>query len=719
MTETRHPLDPIFKPRSIAVIGASRKKGSIGWEILHNIVEYEFNGKVFPVNPHAEVIHSIKCFPSVLDIPDPVDLAIIVVPKEEVLRVVDECGQKGVRGLVVITAGFKETGPAGLEREQKLVEKIRQYGMRMIGPNCMGVINTDPTVRLNATFAPTRPLPGRIGFTSQSGALGAAILNMAERLGLGFSMFVSMGNKADVSGNDLLQYWEDDPHTDVILMYLESFGNPRKFTQLARRVTKKKPIIAVKAGRTAAGARAASSHTGALAGLDLATEALLEQCGVLRAHSIEDLFDLAMAFVYCPIPHGNRVAILTNAGGPAIMATDACVNFGLKIADLAPRTRAQLRARLPEECTVENPVDLIASADAATYRFALDLLLTDENVDAAIVIFVPPIMVTPHQIADAIADVTSHHEKPVLGVFMAPEDFFRQMHQRPSRTFPIYQFPESAARALSALVAYRERRDREEGQVRTFDVEREIAKRIFATVRQEGRTELNSAEALTVLDAYGLPVCRFGFARTLKDALTAAREIGYPVVLKVLAHTLTHKSEIGGVIVDVRTDEELIRSFQTLMERVERHGLNGVFQGVLVQEMIRGGREVILGIVQDPQFGPLIMFGLGGIYVEPLADVVFRIWPITDRDAREMIRSIRSFPILKGTRGEPPVDFTTLEEALMRLSQLAGDFPEIAELDVNPFLASPVPGASKAVDARIRLKEARPRDEKTGVRLIP
>ncbi len=704
MAEVRHPLDYIFKPRALAVIGASRKKGSIGWEILHNIIEYEFNGKVFPVNPHADVIHSIKCFPSVLDIPDPVDLAIIVVPKEEVLRVVDECGRKGVRGLVVITAGFKETGPAGLEREQQLLHKVRQYGMRLIGPNCMGVINTDPNVRLNATFAPARPLPGRIGFTSQSGALGAAILNVAERLGLGFSMFVSMGNKADVSGNDLLEYWENDPQTDVILMYLESFGNPRKFTQLARRITKKKPIIAVKAGRTAAGARAAFSHTGALAGQDIATEAVLEQCGVLRALSIEDLFDIAMAFVHCPIPRGNRVVILTNAGGPAIMATDACVSFGLKIAELSPRTRAHLRLRLPEECAVENPIDLIASANAETYRFALDLALSDENVDAAIVIFVTPLMVDPHEIAEAIAEMTSQHEKPVLGVFMASEDFFRQMHQRPHRTFPIYQFPESAARALSALVTYREHRDRIEGELRTFEVEREIVEQLFAAVRREGRTELNSAEALTVLDAYGLPVCRFGFARTLKDALTAAHEIGYPIVVKVMAHTLTHKSEIGGVIVDVRTDEELIRSFQTLLERVERHGLSEMFQGVLVQEMIRGGREVILGIAQDPQFGPLIMFGLGGIYVESLADIAFRIWPITDRDAYEMIRSIRSFALLKGTRGEPPVDLSLLEEALMRLSQLAGDFPEIAELDVNPFLASPVPGASKAVDARIRLK---------------
>jgi acetyltransferase len=568
----------------------------------------------------------------------------------------------------------------------------------------MGIINTDPNVRLNATFAPARPLPGRIGFTSQSGALGAAILNVAERLGLGFSMFVSMGNKADISGNDLLEYWEDDPRTDVILMYLESFGNPRKFTQLARRLSKKKPIIAVKAGRTAAGARAAFSHTGALAGQDIATEALLAQCGVLRALSIEDLFDMAMAFVHCPIPRGNRVVILTNAGGPAIMATDACVSFGLKIAELSPRTRAHLRLRLPEECAVENPIDLIASADAETYRFALDLALSDENVDAAIVIFVTPLMVDPHEIAEAIADTTSRHEKPVLGVFMASEDFFRQMHQRPHRTFPIYPFPESAARALSALVTYRERRDRIEGELRTFEVEREIVEQLFAAVRREGRTELNSAEALTVLDAYGLPVCRFGFARTLKDALTTAHEIGYPIVLKVMARALAHKSEIGGVIVDVRTDEELIRSFQTLLERVERHGLSEMFQGVLVQEMIRGGREVILGIAQDPQFGPLIMFGLGGIYVESLADITFRIWPITDRDAHEMIRSIRGFALLKGTRGEPPVDFALLEEALMRLSQLAGDFPEIAELDVNPFLASPLPGASKAVDARIRLR---------------
>jgi acetyltransferase len=703
MNQSRHPLDLIFKPKSIAVIGASRKKGSIGREILHNLIEYEFNGKVFPVNPNAEVIHSIKCFPSVLDIPDPVDLAVIVVPKEQVVEVVEDCGRKGVRGLVVITAGFKETGAAGLERERQLVERVRHHGMRMIGPNCMGIINASSDVFMNATFAPTRPLPGRIAFTSQSGALGVAILNIAEELGLGFSMFVSMGNKADVSGNDLIEYWENDPNTDVILMYLESFGNPRRFTQLARRITKKKPIIAVKAGRTPAGARAASSHTGALAGLDVATEALLEQCGVLRAHSIEDLFDMAVAFAHCPIPAGNHVVIVTNAGGPAIMATDACVSFGLKIADLSQESRSLLRANLPEESAVENPVDLIAGATADTYRFALDVLLGDENVDAAIVIFVRPIMINPHDIAEAISEVKAKFEKPVLGVIMAPQEFYREVHQQSHHPFPIYQFPESAARALAALNQYRIRRDRPDGQIRTFTGDRTAVEQALAKVKNEARSELDSAEALTVLRAYGIAVCGFRLVNSLDGARMAAHELGYPVVLKIVARTLTHKSDIGGVIVDIRSEDDLARGYQTLLDRADRHGISDGLRGVLVQEMVRGGREVIMGVAQAANFGPLVMFGLGGVLVESLGDVAFRVWPITDLDASKMIRSIRGFSILKGTRGEQPVAFDALEETLMRLSQLVGDFPEIVEMDINPFIASHDREASKAVDARISL----------------
>jgi acetyltransferase len=518
-------------------------------------------------------------------------------------------------------------------------------------------------------------------------------------------MFVSMGNKADVSGNDLIEYWEDDPNTDLILMYLESFGNPRKFTQLARRITKKKPIIAVKAGRTPAGARAASSHTGALAGLDIATEALIEQCGVLRALSVEDLFDMAVAFAHCPIPHGNRVVIVTNAGGPAIMATDACVNFGLKIAELSQDTKTRLRENLPEESAVDNPVDLIASADADTYRFALDVLLADENVDAAIAIFVRPIMINPHDIAAAISESKGKYNKPVLGVFMAPEEFYREVHQQAHHPFPIYQFPESAARALAALNEYRARRDRPEGKYREFPVDRTAAEEVFSSVRSEGRLDLNPAEALTVLQAYGIAVCRFRIVRSLHEAQTVAQEIGYPVVIKAVARSLTHKSDIGGVIVDIRSDEELARQFQSLLDRVQRHGLSNELQGVLVQEMVRGGHEVIVGVAQAAHFGPLIMFGLGGIFVESLGDVSFRIWPISDFDAQEMIRSIRGFSILKGTRGESPADLDLLEETLMRVSQLIGDFPEIAELDINPFIASPQPAASKAVDARVRLRE--------------
>ncbi|MBI3948923.1 MAG: acetate--CoA ligase family protein [Acidobacteria bacterium] len=704
----RHPLDYILRPRSIAVVGASRQKDSIGQMITHNLIELGFNGKVFPVNPHADVVHSIKSFPNVQAIPDEVDLAIIVVPKEVVLKVVDDCLEKGVGGFIVITAGFKETGQAGAHLEQELVKRIKARGLRMIGPNCMGVINTEPDVRMNATFAPIAPWPGRIAFMSQSGALGVAMLNIARRIGLGFSMFVSMGNKADVSGNDLLEYWENDPNTDVILMYLESFGNPRKFTQLARHISRRKPIIALKAGRTAQGAVAASSHTGALAGLDFAADALFHQCGVLRAYSVEELFDLALAFGSCPIPQGDRVAIISNAGGPAIMATDACVNMGLKLTQFSSKTITKLKGYLPEEASVKNPVDLIASANADSYRFALDTALADRSVDAAIVIFVPPIMVDPHDIVDAIAQVKAKYEKSMLGVFMATEETLQQVRQRTRGSFPIYLFPESAARALAAMAEYHRLQERPEGGIRQSEVSEGIPRSIFAAVRNEGRLTLNSAEALSILSAYGIPTCLFSFAATVDEAVASAEEIGYPVVLKLMARNLTHKSDVGGVIVDIRNNDELVRSYQTLMDRSERHGIAKDVEGVLVQQMVRGGREVVIGLSHDPQFGPLIMFGLGGIYVETLRDVAFRVWPITDIDATEMIESIRSFPILKGTRGEDPVDFALLEDTLMRVSQLVGDFPEIAELDINPFIASHKADASKAVDARISLKPRAP-----------
>ena len=431
-----NPLDAILRPKSIAVVGASRREGSIGREILHQLVEFDFHGKLFPVNPKADFIHSIKAFPTVSAIPDPVDMAIIVVPREEVLGVMDDCGKKGVTGLVVITAGFSETGEEGKRFEARLGERVRQYGMRMIGPNCMGVINTDPAVRMDATFAPTLPLTGRIAFMSQSGALGIAILNIARQLDIGFSYFVSMGNKTNVSGNDLLQYWEDDPQTDLILMYLESFGNARRFMQICRRISKRKPLLVVKSGRTEAGARAASSHTGALVarqGLDVATDALLEQCGVVRVNTVEELFDLALAFSKNPLPRGNRLGILTNAGGPAIMATDAAIAHGLRMANFSERTRHELRRLLPPEASIQNPVDMTPQSDRSKYDACARILLEDEGIDMLLVVFVPPMLINAMDIILGLEQLRPKYLKPVVGVIMATDDFFVELNRESSQ----------------------------------------------------------------------------------------------------------------------------------------------------------------------------------------------------------------------------------------------------------------------------------------------
>lgn len=703
MTLSNHPLDPIFKPQSIAIIGASRKKGSIGREILHNLMEYEFNGKIFPVNPSADVIHSIKCFPSVTAIPDAVDLAVIVVPRSQVLEIVDECGKKGIRGLVVITAGFKEVGAEGQAIELQLKEKIRGLGMRMVGPNCMGLINTDLTVRENCTFAPTEPLMGNVGFMSQSGALGVAILNIARKVNLGFSYFVSMGNKTDISGNDLLEYWEHDPRTEIILMYLESFGNPRKFTQIARRITRHKPILVVKSGRTTQGARAASSHTGAMAGMDIAIDALLEQCGVLRVNTVEELFDVAIGFSNNPFPRGNRVAILTNAGGPAIMATDACVSSKLVMAEFSAATRKALKGFLPEEASVLNPVDMIASANKDSYAYCLDLILRDEGVDAVIVTFVPPIMINPIDIVRAVEQVRKKYAKAVMGVFMARDEFFEEINRVVPDHLPLYLFPESAARTLSAMVRYSNWRSRPHSGVRRFEVNSDRVREILQAAERSGTDQLTIVESMEVLQAYGIPIARYAMARTRDEVFAAARGIGFPLVLKVVSAELTHKTEAGGVAVDLRTEEELGSALDRLDERLQSLGLGERINGFLVQEMVRGGKEVILGMTLDPHYGPLLMFGLGGVFVETIKDVVFRITPITELESREMIRQIRGYALLEGVRGEPSVDFGILAESLQRLSQLITDFDEIVEVDVNPFLASAIPQNSRALDARIRL----------------
>ncbi len=703
MALNNHPLDPIFRPKSIAIIGASRRKGSIGREILHNLMEYEFNGKIFPVNPTADVIHSVKCFPSVSAIPDPVDLAVIVVPKEHVLDIVDECGQKRIKGLVVITAGFKEVGGNGLVLEQKLKEKIRSHGMRMIGPNCMGLINTDLLVRLNCTFAPTEPLTGNVGFMSQSGALGVAILNISRKVNLGFSYFVSMGNKTDVSGNDLLEYWENDPRTEIILMYLESFGNPRKFTQICRRITRHKPVLVVKSGRTRQGARAATSHTGAMAGMDVAIDALLEQCGVLRVNTVEELFDVAIGFSNNPVPRGNRVAILTNAGGPAIMATDACVSRKLVMAEFSEETQTTLKNYLPAEASVINPVDMIASANKDSYAFCLDTILRDDSVDAAIVTFVPPIMVNPTDIVQAIEQVRKKYAKPVLGVIMARDDFFAEINRLMPDHLPLYLFPESAAQTLSAMVRHSQWRARPHSEIRRFDVDSPQVRTILKNARSARRPQLTILESMEVLQAYGIPVAKYSLAKNRDEVLRASRQVGYPLVLKVVSSELTHKTEAGAVAVDLRTDDELLAAFDRIDHQIRSRHLIQYVEGYLVQEMVRGGKETILGMTLDPHFGPLLMFGLGGIYVETIKDVIFRITPITGLEAKEMIEQIRGYSLLEGVRGEARVNIELIAECLQRISQLVSDFQEIVEVDVNPFSASALRENTMALDARIKI----------------
>jgi len=694
-------LEAILKPQSIAVVGASRQPDTIGWQILDNLVRFGFHGPIFPVNPNATSIHSIKAYPSVGAIPDLVDLAIIVVRKQFVLDVAEQCGKKGIKGLVVITAGFAEVGGEGVAREQQLVEIVKRYGMRMVGPNCMGVLNTDPAVSMLATFSPKMPPPGPVAIVSQSGAMGQSILDYAEELGIGIHQFVSVGNKPDVSGNDLVECWGDDPAVRAILMYLESFGNPRRFFALAKRITRVKPIFVVKSGRTAAGARAASSHTAALAGTDLAADVLMQQCGVIRAQTVEELFDYAMAFPRLPLPKGDRVAIISNAGGPAIILTDACESAGLRVPELSAETQAKIRARVAEEASVRNPVDLIASAKAPTYRAALEIVLQDSAVDAVIASFIPPLGIQARDVALAIRDAAAtRKDVPVLAVMLGKEGVPAALEELVEAGIPGYVFPESAARALAALVRYRRWLERPEGTVIGYPVDRARADAIVHAARAEGREKLDEGESLAMLDAYGIPTAPWKVVRTPDEAVRAAGAMGYPVALKVMSHRIVHKSDVGGVVLNLGDAQAVTDGWARMMTRVrERAGETP--DAVLVQKMMPPGRETIVGSTRDAKAGPLLMFGLGGIFVEVLRDVVFRVHPLTDLDAREMVRGIRGYKLLEGVRGETSVDLVALQEIVQRVSQLVGDQETIAEMDINPLVA--YPDRVVAVDARFRI----------------
>ena len=694
-------VEPIFFPRSIAVIGASRHKGKVGYAILRNLLVNEYQGKLFPVNPNADSVQGIKAYPSVRAIPDAVDLAIITVPAEPALAAVEECGEKGVRGLVVITAGFREIGGVGEERERRLRDLVRRYGMVLVGPNCMGVINTHPDVQMDATFAPTPPLRGHISFLSQSGALGVAILDHARNLKLGFAKFASLGNKADVSGNDLLVSWEDDPETKVVLMYLENFGNPKNFVRIARRVTKKKPVIAVKAGRTEAGGRATVSHTGSLGGSDVAAEAAFTQTGVLRANSIEELFDYAMAFARQPLPRGKRVAIVTDAGGPAIMCTDFLIENGMEIAALSEATVASMRAWAPPEASLRNPVDLIASAGAEEYRKAVGAVLADDNVDAVIAIYVPPIVTEEVNVAKAIVDAARGSPKTVMCNFLGRSEESPGFVELVTNSIPSYLFPESAARTLAAMHRHKEYLERDEGTFPAFNVDKGSARRILDAAKAAGQTRLPEAGAMELLRAYGFSTAETRACRDVEAAVAAARDIGYPVVVKAVGPALVHKSELGAVALDLGDEKAVRTACMRMSRKLDKAKVRS--EGYLVQEFVSGGKETILGSVRDKVFGPLLAFGLGGIYVEFLKDVAFGLAPITDADADRMIRGIRTYPLLEGVRGEPPSDVAALTEGLLRLSMLVTDFDEIQEVDLNPVVALERGKGCKVLDARIVL----------------
>lgn len=696
-------LDKVMKPRSIAVIGASTKEHTIGSDIMKRLTDYGFTGSIYPVNPKGGDILGLKVYRNVLEIEGDVDLAIIVVNAKFVLDTIDQCHQKGVGGLCVISAGFKETGAQGAELERALLAKVREYDMRCVGPNCLGVVNTHPDVRMDGCFAESLPERGDIGFVSQSGALGGGILNILKDLNLGFAQFISIGNQADVNAETALEYWENEEDVKQILLYMESIQNPANFRSLASRISKKKPILALKAGRSAAGASAASSHTGSLAGADKAANALLMQSGVIREYSLENLFATAKVFANCPIPKGDRVAIITNSGGPGIMATDAVCEYGMQMAQLSESTKQTLRSFLPAAASVKNPVDMIASAPIEHYKQTLETVIADENVDMIVVIYLPFLGLKDIDVARAVMEIKERHpEKPIVGVFMATNSFFAQLSEM-DVTVPFFMYAEQAVDGLNRLNQQRLWINKPVGQIPIFTVDKERAGAIIRESIAQGREQLTTRESIDVLQAYGVRVCQAGFAVNEDEAVAIADRIGYPVVMKMTSKTTSHKSDVGGVRVNIQSAQELRAQYQDLVEKLKARDLLEGLEGVIIQEMVKGSREMVCGIASDPQYGHMVMFGLGGVFIEVLKDVVFRLAPLTDVDAEEMIRSVKAYKLLEGARGTTPAQMDQLRDCLLRISQLVTDFSCITELDINPLIVSEKNGEGIAVDGRIKV----------------
>ncbi|MBE3089455.1 MAG: acetate--CoA ligase [Actinobacteria bacterium] len=649
-------LRNFFCPDSVAVIGASREEKKVGHIILDNIINSGYKGKLFPVNPKADEIHGIKCYPSVLNVPGNIDLAIIVIPAQFVLQVLEECSKKNTKWSIIISAGFKETGIEGAKRERQLIEKAKDYGIRILGPNCLGIIDTKCPI--NATFSPNMPPMGKIGFISQSGALGTAILDWAKTNKIGFSKFVSLGNKADISENDLFDDWENEKDTEVITAYLEGVKYGREFIRISSKVSKKKPIIVIKSGNTDAGARAVSSHTGTLAGSAKAYEAAFKQAGIIRANTIRDLFNYAKAFSYQPLPKGKKVAIITNAGGPGIMATDECEKSDILLASLEKETIDGLKEFLPEAANFYNPIDILGDALADRYKKTLEVVIKDNNVNAIVILLTPQAMTQPLKTARAIVEVMENSGKSitVLTSFMGGSEVEKAVKFLAEKNIPNFDIPEEAIDTLKVMMEHTGWKSRRSFPIEDFNVDKGRVKKIFYQCKSEGRLELGEMEAREILEAYEIRMPKAELACDIDEAKEIAGRIGYPLVLKIVSPNILHKTDVGGVKIGIDNEKELEENYNQILFSVSKYMPDANIRGILVQEFIKDKKETIIGMSEDSQFGPMIMFGLGGIYVEALKDVSFRIAPLSRQVAREMVEEIKTIKLLKGIRGEDPSD---------------------------------------------------------------
>jgi acetyl coenzyme A synthetase (ADP forming)-like protein len=710
----RESVRPFFEPKSVAVVGASRREATIGRALIDNLVSAGFRGRIFPINPNATEIAGVPCFPTLAAVGGPVDLVVIAVPAASVEGTIRECARIHAKALVVISSGFAEVSSEGRLVEQRLRKLARSSGMRLVGPNCMGVLNANPSVSLNATFAPQWPPAGNVSMLSQSGALGIAILDYASKLNIGIAEFVSVGNKADVSGNDLLSYWADDPTTAVIALYLESFGNARMFARLAPEIARKKPIVAVKSGRSAAGTRAASSHSAALASLDVGIDALFAQTGVIRTNTLEELFDVVALLSMQPVPRGPRVGVVTNAGGPGILLADACEAHGLSLPSLAEETIAGLRRFLPPQAGLSNPIDMVASATPEQYERTIELVASDPNIDALVVIYIPPLVSKPEEIATAVARGvgTVPAEKPVAAVFLSSKGAPAVLSTGPRGKIPSYAFPENAAMALAASFRYGRFRERPRGSfVKIGQSEQQQIRRIVeSTLREatEERTWLSTENLVAILSLAGI-----SFASVATSAPTPAaaadastRLGGYPIVLKAIAPGLVHKSDVGGVAMGLDSVDAVRRAAELMIANVGSAGHR--LEGFILQRQIDGGIETLVGVTCDPSLGPILVLGLGGVQVELLGDVSFRLPPVSDVDAREMLDRLKAKKLFDGFRGAPPADREALVDVVTKVSALVEIVPELTELDLNPVkVLSPGQGVV-VVDGRLRLARRAP-----------